>query len=73
MADHQDAQDGTPFWLQPVYTDARAAIVQPDRRIDATQCSLLYHRLSRLCKQSSIAEGVLGFDYPLNAYLANLH
>ncbi len=37
MADHKDAQDGTPFWLQPVYTDARAAIVQPDRRIDATQ------------------------------------
>jgi len=37
MPDHKDAQDGTPLWLQPVYTDARAAIVQPDRRIDATQ------------------------------------
>ena len=37
MADHKDAQDGAPLWLQPVYTDAKAAIIQPDRRIDATQ------------------------------------
>lgn len=37
MTDHKDMPDGTPLWLQPVYTDARAAIVQPDRRIDATQ------------------------------------
>ncbi len=37
MTDHKDAPDGAPLWLQPVYTDARAAIVQPDRRIDATQ------------------------------------
>jgi hypothetical protein len=37
MADHKETQGGPPFWLQPVYTDARAAIVQPDRRIDATQ------------------------------------
>lgn len=37
MRDHKETQDGTPLWLQPVYTDAKAAIVQPDRRIDATQ------------------------------------